>query len=431
MIIKASCRANGGELAVHLLNTQDNEHVELYAIEGFMADTLQGAFQESYALSQGTRCTKHLFSVSLSPPKDADVSLADFEDAIQRLEDKLGLANQPKAIVFHEKDARRHCHVVYSRIDTDSMTAIDMPFYKNKLMEIAKELYLEHGWTLPQGFINRELKNPLHFTLQEWQQAKRLNDDPRLLKLALRECWSKTDDKPSFEAALERHGFYLAKGDRRSFVAVDWRGEVYSLSRWLGVKAKELKSRLGDEKELPTIETVKTRMDLALVQRAEKLTHDIQAHYTTRFAPIVRQKAVLVERQQQERNALAQQQEKRRHEETLERQARLNKGLRALWDHFTGRHSKIIQQNEAEAYAALQRDKMQKDALVTRQIDERRVLQERFDDLRQQESRDLMRMKEAVFSKLPEEKIAQISKAFEKQAARDERQYGMDMDFSL
>lgn len=155
-----------------------------------MADTLQGAFQESYALSQGTRCTKHLFSVSLSPPKDADVSFGDFEDAIQRLEDRLGLGNQPKAIVFHEKDARRHCHVVYSRIDTDSMTAIDMPFYKNRLMEVSKDLYLEHGWTLPQGFIDRELKNPLHFSLQEWQQAKRLNDDPRLLKLALRECWS-------------------------------------------------------------------------------------------------------------------------------------------------------------------------------------------------------------------------------------------------
>lgn len=33
---------------------------------------------------------------------------------------------QPRAVVFHEKENRRHCHVVWSRIDTEAMKAIPM-----------------------------------------------------------------------------------------------------------------------------------------------------------------------------------------------------------------------------------------------------------------------------------------------------------------
>lgn len=431
MIIKASSRANGSELAIHLLNTKDNELVEVYSIQGFISDSLEEAFQEAHALSQGTRCTKYLFSVSLSPPKDETVPVADFEDAMKRIEEKLGLENQPKAVVFHEKDARRHCHVVYSRIDTDSMTAVDLPFYKNKLMEISKELYLEHGWKLPQGFINRELRNPLNFTLQEWQQAKRLNDDPQMIKLALKECWSVSDSRKPFEQALEQHGFYLAKGDRRGYVAVDWRGEVYSLSRWLDVKAKDLTQRLGDAKELPSVDDTKLQIDQTLAQRTEKMFSDIHEHYAPRFAPLLRQKSVLVERQQEERHILAQEQEKRWHEETLERQARINKGLRGLWDRLTGKHTQMLKQNEVEAYQSMQRDKVQKDTLISHQLEERRALQDKLHDVREQQDKDFVRVKQAVFSKLPEDKVMQLGKAFEKQSISHEQKYDLDMDFNF
>ncbi len=53
--------------------------------------------------------------------------------------------------------------------------------------------------------------------------------------------------------ALEECGYYLAKGDRRGFVAVDWRGEVYVVSRWVGIKVKEVTARLGDPESLPSI----------------------------------------------------------------------------------------------------------------------------------------------------------------------------------
>lgn len=41
-------------------------------------------------------------------------------EAIAEIERKLGLENQPLAILFHEKGGRRHAHFVWSRIDGSS-----------------------------------------------------------------------------------------------------------------------------------------------------------------------------------------------------------------------------------------------------------------------------------------------------------------------
>ena len=45
----------------------------------------------------------------------------------------------------------------------------------------------------------------------------------------------------------------LARGDRRGFVALDADGKVWSLSRWCGVKPKEMRKRLGSEMDLPSV----------------------------------------------------------------------------------------------------------------------------------------------------------------------------------
>ena len=257
MILNANIRGNAKELARHLLNTRDNDHIELHEVSGFVADDLRGALLEAEAVSMGTHCIKHLFSLSLSPPDYADVPVETFEKAIQRIEAELGLKGQPRAIVFHEKEGRRHAHAVWSRIDADEMKAIKIDFYKRRLTGISKELFLENGWPLPDGLRDHRRRNPLKFSLHEWQQAKRTGLDPKETKALLRECWNASDSRASFEAALQDKGFWLAAGDKRSFVAVDWRGEVYSLSRATGVKKNELSARLGAMGELLSVEETK------------------------------------------------------------------------------------------------------------------------------------------------------------------------------
>ena len=193
---------------MHLLNTEDNEHCEIHDMRGFVHEDLVGAMKEAYAVSKGTRCKQFLFSLSLNPPPEESVSVDAFEDALQRVEKKLGLSDQPRAIVLHEKQGpngyRRHCHAVYSRIDAEEMKAINLPFFKNKLQEISRDLYLEHGWRMPGGLMQGKAADPRNYSLAEYQQAKRMGEDARDLKGMMQECWAVSDSRRGFRTCLKR-----------------------------------------------------------------------------------------------------------------------------------------------------------------------------------------------------------------------------------
>ncbi|MEY3233420.1 MAG: hypothetical protein RL230_691 [Pseudomonadota bacterium] len=65
MILKASQRSGAKQLDTHLLRTDENEHVELHEISGVVSETLQGAMNEAYALSKGTKCKQFCFQFRL------------------------------------------------------------------------------------------------------------------------------------------------------------------------------------------------------------------------------------------------------------------------------------------------------------------------------------------------------------------------------
>jgi len=153
----------------------------------------------------------------LNPPDTENVSIEVFEEAIERIEQKLGFTGQPRTIVFHEKKGRRHAHVVWSRINSATMTAIDPFEDKLKLNEIERELFIEYGWEMPDGYKRKEDADPYNYSHTEHQQAKRAKRDPKELKQIFAECWQRSDSKASFASAMKEHGFILAKGDSKGF----------------------------------------------------------------------------------------------------------------------------------------------------------------------------------------------------------------------
>lgn len=186
MILVGNQRGGARDLARHLLK-DENERVVVHDMRGFASNDLLSALQESQAISRGTNCKQHLFSLSLNPPADADASEADFEDAVSRVEQALGLSKQPRAIVFHEKEGtddqiRRHAHAVWCRIDVENMKAVQLSFTHTKLQSVARDLYRDHGWKMPRGFVRHEERDPRNFTLAEWQQCKRAKRDPAKTK---------------------------------------------------------------------------------------------------------------------------------------------------------------------------------------------------------------------------------------------------------
>ena len=89
MILVGNQRGGAKNLALHLLK-EENEHVEVHEVRGFASRNLMAALNEAYAISAATRC-KQFFSLSLSPPKDENVSTQTFEKAVEQAEEKLGL----------------------------------------------------------------------------------------------------------------------------------------------------------------------------------------------------------------------------------------------------------------------------------------------------------------------------------------------------
>ena len=346
MILKASQRGGGTQLGLHLLKTE-NEHVEVHEVRGFCAEDVLGAMKEAQAVARGTRCKQFLFSVSLSPPETAFVPVDAFERALERIEKQTGLTGQPRIVVFHEKEGRRHAHAVWSRIDAETMTAKPLPFFKSKLRDISKSLYLEHGWSLPRGFVDREQRDPRNFGLSQWQQAKRMSRDPKALKEAIQECWSLSDNRTSFEAALEQRGLYLARGDRRAHVAVSFEGEVCSLSRMTGRKTRELAARLGDPEELRSVAETKKHIARAI---APKLRHLIKENARAKqrdMEPLEARRLAMRDAHREHRQELDKAQRQRSQAEGQARAARLRKGVAGLWDRLTGRRKETLRQNRS------------------------------------------------------------------------------------
>lgn len=375
MILVGNERGGGMALGAHLMNTADNEHVRVHQLRGFVSDTLHGALCEVHAISRATRCQNFLFSLSLNPPEGENVPVEGFENAVSRIEEKLGLVGQPRALVFHEKNGRRHAHCVWSRIDGERLKAINLSFYQDKLFSISRELFLEHGSELPPGYIRKEDRDPLTFTLAEQQQAKRSDKDVRDLKKHFQECWSVSDSKAAFAAALSEHGLVLAKGDRRVFVAVDANGEVYSISRWAGVKTRELRNRLGRCDDLPSVEEAQRIVQSLSTEKVDPNRAKLLEEYKRDLEALEAKRVELTRRHRAERDVLKQKQAIRRIAETKDRNTRLPLGLRSVWSKMTGQYETVKAALEAEYKLCLVRDFNEFQTLIAAQLDERRTLQ--------------------------------------------------------
>ncbi len=379
MILHGNARGGGRNLALHLMRTDENEHVDVHEVSGFMAEDVLGAFNEIEALAKGTRCEKPLFSLSLSPPKNANVTAKEFEDAISKAEEALGLRGQPRVIVFHEKgDHRdRHCHVVWSRIDGQALRAIPMPFNRLKMRDVSRALFIEHGWNVPNGLIDKEERNPLNFTFEQYQHTKRVGRDAKQIKADIQNAWAASDSRPALEHALKEKGFRLARGERRGFVVTDHLGEVYSLPKWLGVKTKVVRERLGSEKDLPELETVQSAFAAEMAAKLEAYQSDLEADQAAQKHARDQARREMIERQRAERANTLKMMTMRQAEEAQQRQARFRKGLKGLWDFVRGETARIKKQNEAEAARCHARDEAEKEALVKHQRGQRRQFAER------------------------------------------------------
>lgn len=379
MILKASTRGNPVALARHLLNDErDNDHVETHEIRGFVSDNVMDAMREQRMIDQGVRSRQTLFSVSLSPPPHEQVDVAVFEDAINEIELRNGLKDQPRIVIFHEKEGRRHAHAVWSRIDPERMTCIPLPFYKQRLNELSREIFLDQQWDLLRGLADRRNRDPRNFDLAMYQQAGREGRDPKQIKLLAQEAWALSDSRETLQKALEERGLYLSRGDRRSFTAMTWGGEVLSLPRLLDRKIKEVRERLGDAADLRSLDDTRAYVADQIAPRLQSLIGEAEQRKATQLFPLDTERTTMAAAHRIERERMDRGIAQRQDCEARERAESFRSGIAGLIDRLTGRHRQLERDNEHRAYAALMRDRAQRQAMIDAQLAERRTLQDRI-----------------------------------------------------
>lgn len=253
MIPFASQRALGQDLATHLLNAHDNEMVELAEVNGAIAPDLHGAFAEWEAQAHAlTRCQNYLYSLSVNPdPAQNPLNREQYFDYINRVEDRLGLSGQPRAVVFHSKYGREHCHVVWSRIDADNEKAVQLAFDREKLMMVTREFARDHDLELPDGYSKgRDGKNK-QLSLYEMHQERStgLSKEDRMEQVT--DAWRASDSPKAFVQALAEQGYILATG-KRPYVLIDLYGNMNALPKLIDdktIRTKDIRAFL--EKEFP------------------------------------------------------------------------------------------------------------------------------------------------------------------------------------
>jgi hypothetical protein len=251
VVIKGKSVAGATRVAGHLERTDTNERMEVKELKGVAADNLPDALREMEAVaSANPNCKKPFYHASINTRADERLTDAQRLKAIDRLEKELGLTDQPRAIVVHEKEGREHCHIVWSRLRGDDLRVIsDSNNYRAHEI-VARELEREFGHERVQGaHIERDGKERPERTAshKEHQQEQRTGISAKKAREQITALWKSTDSGQAFQQALQEKGWMLAKGDRRDFVAVDRFGGVHSLARRIeGAKAADVRTRLAD-----------------------------------------------------------------------------------------------------------------------------------------------------------------------------------------
>lgn len=280
MIIKGASRAGPKQLATHLGRRDTNERVEVLELQS-PAGSLREAFRDWQTLSEGTKGRFGLYHANIDPAETYTMTADQWGRCVDVLEEELGLAGQPRAVVLHEKHGRQHIHVVWARTDLDTMTLKADSHNYLAHERASQRLELEFGHEIVPGKHakrDRERQPDMPDAALdhgEWQQGESAALDHKARKAQIMVLYQASDDGLAFTAALEAEGYTLARGDKRDFVILDAAAKVHSLGRQLpGVSAKDLRAFMAaiDPARLPSVQEARAAIRAAPVPEPQPPT---------------------------------------------------------------------------------------------------------------------------------------------------------------
>ena len=295
MVILGRSISHAKAHARHLMREDQNDRIELLEFDDSgAAPTLESVFTEYQALAEHlTRSKKGLYIATLNPAEEETLTPQQWKDAVDILEQQLGLDDQPRTVVLHEKKGREHAHVVWQRADVEKEIVVDDSWNYRAHEMAAREIEQRFELEYTKGVHSRDketepLPEKRGTDLADHQRAERAGLDLKDYQAKILQAFEETEHGKAFNARLEEMGCYLTRGDRKNiFLVLTPEGQEIKLASTLKpYKAKEWKTKLEPltPEKLKTISEIKAELaepqEKPLRQEAEKIqqkAHEQQA----------------------------------------------------------------------------------------------------------------------------------------------------------
>ena len=254
IIIKGNRAGSVGFWSQHLLRDDTNERAQLVEIKGLTAENLPAALREMAAVAAGSRSHgDFMYQANINPQADERLTPKQWLEAVDTLERNLGFEGHQRVVVEHVKGGRQHYHVVWNRVDVDTMKVADIGGNYAIHTKTARQLERDFDLTpSPAPMLKKEAAPELW----EIRAAERSGITPAQVKQDATQAWQNTVTGAGFVAAIEAKGYLVAQGDRRDFCLVDAGGTAHSMARRIeDAKAADIRERMAglDKASFPTV----------------------------------------------------------------------------------------------------------------------------------------------------------------------------------
>ena len=249
----------------HLLNTEENERADLKQIRGLRADTLREALEEMQQQARiNPRVKNFMYHADFNPRLNEHLTEEQRDRAFEIFENERGIpANAARVVMEHVKHGRKHWHVIWYRLDEQGR-----PFSDKHDAIIAhtagEKIAAEFGLEKVISPLTRDEGTPRpERAPKPWEMLRGMNSeiDVRDVTAEVTELRQQCASGIEFQAALDRHGYILARGDKiiagePALMIIDPAGDDHHLPRRIkGMNSREVNEfmRDVDREALPTI----------------------------------------------------------------------------------------------------------------------------------------------------------------------------------
>lgn len=285
MIIKGKSRAAPSSLASYLLQKRGNESVDFKGAFGTVPQELKEALGEMAIIAAASNCKNYLYHASINPPEGEHLTPEQWDFAVDLLAKNLGLEGHQRAVVEHVKDGRAHYHVVFNRVNPETLKAVRMSHsyrkHEQTSRELERELNLDH---VPNSFDRDNNgsggQQEKAYSQKDFDQARRTKVDPRMVAADLSAAWQESENGADFIKRAEERGYVIAQGDKRDFVAIDKGGGIHSVARRTKTKTADVRAKMEDIDlaQLPNVEAARDQQQHRVKEEQELKVKERDGH---------------------------------------------------------------------------------------------------------------------------------------------------------